>query len=22
AGDRPADRSLIYDLPSDTWHDE
>lgn len=19
---RPADRSLIYDLPSDTWHDE
>jgi hypothetical protein len=22
AGDRPADRSLIYDLPSDSWHDE
>ncbi len=22
SGDRPADRSLIYDLPSDTWHDE
>lgn len=22
AGDRPADCSLIYDLPSDTWHDE
>lgn len=22
SADRPADRSLIYDLPSDTWHDE